>query len=86
MTTPDDIVTRLREAVCWCNEDDGICHVCEAADEIERLRIRADKWEHAAVMAYHFPVHGIGFGPLNCTNCADALEARKQAEAANGNA
>ena len=34
----DDIVTRLRKAVCWCNDFDGRCHTCEAADEIERLR------------------------------------------------
>jgi hypothetical protein len=34
----DDIVTRLRTSVCWCNEFDGKCSACEAADEIDRLR------------------------------------------------
>lgn len=34
----DDIVTRLRDVVCWCNEFDGVCDACLAADEIELLR------------------------------------------------
>ena len=34
----DDIVTRLRDVVCWCNEFDGVCDACQAAAEIERLR------------------------------------------------
>ena len=34
----DDIVTRLRDVVCWCNEFDGVCDACQAADEIERLQ------------------------------------------------
>lgn len=47
----DDIVTRLREAVCWCNDFDGRCHTCEAADEIERLRADREKWENVAHLA-----------------------------------
>lgn len=50
-----DIVTRLREAVCWCNDFDGRCHTCVAADEIERLRKEIhdlqtdrDMWEKEA--------------------------------------
>ena len=34
----DDIVKRLQDVVCWCNEFDGVCDACQAADEIERLR------------------------------------------------
>ena len=34
----DDIVKRLRDVVCWCNEFDGVCDACQAADEIKRLR------------------------------------------------
>lgn len=34
----EDIVTRLRDVVCWCNEFDGVCDACQAADEIKRLR------------------------------------------------
>ena len=34
----DNIVTRLRDVVCWCHEFDGVCDACQAADEIERLR------------------------------------------------
>lgn len=36
----DDIVTRLREVACdnrWCGNDPH-CRLCDAADEIERLR------------------------------------------------
>lgn len=36
----DDIVTRLREVSCdnrWCGND-PYCRLCDAADEIERLR------------------------------------------------
>lgn len=35
----DDIVTQLRTCVCWCNEFDGKCSACEAADEIKRLQV-----------------------------------------------
>lgn len=38
----DDIVTRLRDVVCWCNEFDGVCDACQAADEIERLWAAGD--------------------------------------------
>lgn len=38
----DDIVTRLLDVVCWCNEFDGVCDACQAADEIERLRAAGD--------------------------------------------
>lgn len=34
----EDIVTRLLDVVCWCNEFDGVCDACQAADEINRLR------------------------------------------------
>jgi len=35
----DDIVTRLRCNPCDC---DGTCYTCQAADEIERLRMERD--------------------------------------------
>lgn len=39
----DDIVTRLRDVVCWCNEFDGVCDACQAANEIKRLRAELER-------------------------------------------
>jgi hypothetical protein len=33
-----DMVERLRNLVCFCNEVDDTCDACAAADEIERLQ------------------------------------------------
>jgi len=50
----DDIVTRLREVACdnrGCGNDPH-CRLCDAVDEIERLRAERIRWERIAHYLY----------------------------------
>ena len=67
----DDIVTRLREGYgqgckcyahcyceCGCDAEWAEHYIKEAADEIERLRIKCEKWRKLAHLAHECILYG----------------------------